>query len=96
MYRSLGTGVFLTNVERQIQDGVGPTINMGTIIKDAEPGEILNSPKDIQQETRDEGEVDMWSAGDTHTGFDPVIRRDNRYGLHYLKRGDEVTIVSQL
>ena len=83
---------------RQITDlvllkGEAPTINMGTIIKNAEPGEILNSPKTVTPEEVAEGEVDMWEAGESEFTFNPSIRLDNRYGLHYLKRGDEINII---
>jgi hypothetical protein len=92
MYEALEKGVFSGSpqIEELIRNGIAPTIAIGTVVKDAEPGEILNSPTvvDIQQE----GEVDMWEAGLTESTWVPKIRLDRRYGLHYLKRGDEITI----
>ena len=94
MYRALVKGTFdnQPTVKKLIENGEAPTINMGTIIKDAEPGEILNSPDVVKPEQVTAGEVDMWEAGETEVMFEPSIRLDNRYGLHYLKRGDQVTI----
>lgn len=94
MYKSLGKGAFSAGTERVIRDGIGPTINMGTIIKNAEPGEILNSPTTVTPKQVGEGEVDMWEAGEAEFKFEPKIRLDNRYGMHYLKRGDEINIIS--
>ncbi len=75
-----------------LRDGIAPTINMGTIIKDAEPGEILNSAKIVTTEDSPDDEVDMWEAGEAEIAFSPRIRLDNRFGLHYLKRGDTIVI----
>ena len=94
MYDALRKGVFdgQAAIKKMIENGEAPTINMGTIVKDAEPGEILNSANVIKSEQLAAGDVDMWEAGETELHFDPVIRLDNRFGLHYLKRGDQVTI----
>jgi len=94
MYTALRKGTFdnQPTIKRLIENGVAPTINMGTIVKDAEPGEILNSPQVVKPEQLAAGEVDMWEAGTSEFSFEPDIRLDNRFGLHYLKRGDQVTI----
>ena len=94
MYEALARGIFddSPSVKKLIENGEAPTINMGTIIKDAEPGEILNSASVIKPEQLASGEVDMWEAGETALHFEPKIRIDNRFGLHYLKRGDQVTV----
>jgi hypothetical protein len=94
MYAALEKGAFSNQpqVEDLIRSGVAPTINMGTIIKDAEPGEILNSPDIVTTDTSIDDETDMWEAGQAEIDFSPRIRLDNRFGLHYLKRGDTINI----
>ena len=94
MYEALARGVFndQPTIKKLIENGEAPTINMGTIIKDAEPGEILNSPDVVKSEDVASGEIDMWEAGNSEFTFSPKIRLDNRFGLHYLKRGYQVTI----
>jgi|TARA_R110000823_G_scaffold29554_1_gene85594 hypothetical protein len=92
MYEALAKGQFSgqPEVETLIRNGEAPTIAIGTIIKDAEPGEIINSPTVVDVPPGEE--VDMWEAGLTESSWKPKIRLDRRYGLHYLKRGDEITI----
>ncbi len=92
MYEALAKGQFSgqPEVENLIRNGEAPTIAIGTIIKDAEPGEIINSPTVVDVPPGEE--VDMWEAGLTESSWVPKIRLDRRYGLHYLKRGDEITI----
>lgn len=75
-----------------VLQGEAPTIALGDVIKDAEPGEIINSPRTLERGQESATEVDMWEAGLTEFEFNPRIRLDNRFGLHYLKRDDEIII----
>ena len=75
-----------------LRDGKTPAISMGTIIKNAEPGEIRNSPDVVDITPSADEEVDLWKAGRTASTFDARIILDKRYGMHYLKRGDEIEL----
>ena len=98
MIKAASTGVLYNDsqIKDMIMEGKSPTISIGTIIKDAEPGEIRNSPEVIEaSQSLEDEEVDMWEAGLTESQWNPRIRMDNRFGMHYLKRGDEITIVGE-
>lgn len=97
MIESAQGGGFNTDpaIRDMILRGEAPTIAMGTIIKDAEPGEIRNSPTVYDKETPPGEDVDMWAAGKTESSWEPTLRLDNLYGMHYLKRGDEITIAAE-
>mgnify|MGYP001596537906 FL=1 len=84
-----------------IREGKGP-VALASRLLEAEPGELMNSFEMIQDP--ETGEIAPWellrrrdeSLATTHLGerparqFEPTIREDKRYGLHYLRRGDKL------
>ena len=94
-------GVFdqASDIKNMILDeGRSPTINLSAFIKDVEPGEVINSShtthKTITAGVIAAGSTpgDMWAERLAEADWNPQIRLDSRFGLHYLKRGDRVHI----
>lgn len=82
----------------------GRLVVLGARVSETEPGELINSYQMIQDP--ETGETSAWeflkprSAAEAtaHFGdrpakpFEPIIREDKRFGLHYLLRGDLVVL----
>jgi hypothetical protein len=70
-------------------------VRLGKVIKDNQPGEILNSPETapsvVDPRAAAERE-DMWRESYVADEWDPIVRIDRRFGLHYLKRGDRIVL----
>ena len=85
----------LAGMDQEIQDkiarGESPEIALGEAIKHNEPGEIRNSPPANPSGKLSEAELDdMWAAQMAAREWEPSMRLDSRFGLHYLKRGDRI------
>ena len=74
------------------------SVRLGEIVLDNEPGDIINSPEVLPSAVsakiaRDRAASgDMWRDAYTSDEWDPIVRVDNRFGLHYLKRGDKIVL----
>lgn len=85
------------------RSGKVQAVRLATLSLEAEPGELLNSY--IERQDPETGEMGFWEflrkqdAGLATTTlgnrparpFDPLIRVNPKYGLHYLRRGDQIT-----
>ena len=96
MYESLQKGQ-LERMSQQVLDRIkkfeSPEIALGEPIKHNEPGEVRNSPVfDINASLTEDEMDDMWASQMASDEWDPKMRRDTRFGLHYLKRGDRIDV----
>ena len=62
-----------------MRQGMEPMVNLTYNVVADEPGAILTSPATIENK----------ETGLRETLWDPKIREDKRFGLHYLLRGDK-------
>ena len=67
-------------------------VRLSDRVKDNTPGELMNSPQIVQDdETMELRMRGLDEKGLASKDIEPIIREDKRFGLHYLKRGDEFT-----
>ena len=92
MTRDLRLTMRRASWEADKRTGRAPTVVLNDRLRDNEPGELLNSPQSIlNPETGEQELMEQVHEGE-YKPFVPVIREDKRYGLHYLKRGDEFSV----
>ena len=75
----------------------GRTTRWGDVIVDQEPGEIVNSPsaESLEFLRGGQGRQIDWRPSGQLPPWDAKIATDPEFGLHFLKRGDEVIIRGQ-
>ena len=69
-------------------------INFSDIVLDAEPGEMIHSPADVPM-SEDGQPRSLFHSTAAGQSWNTAIRIDPDYGLHYLKRGDVITLRAQ-
>ena len=67
-------------------------VRLNDRLRENTPGELLNSPQIVQDDETMELQIKGFGKdGIANQPVEPVIREDKRFGLHYLKKGDEFT-----
>lgn len=74
------------------RSGRVPTVILNNRLRDAEPGDLLNSYQIQQNPETGDFEAMEQIHEDEFVKFDPKIREDKRFGLHYLLVGDEFSV----